>query len=76
MCKYCEEGESLVDFEHISVSLAAWSGDTLAKDLPTDTVSLFIDRGYLRFVDKADAGCLDHGFSIKLTKCPACLEDL
>ena len=35
-------------------------------------MGIFIDRGYLRYVDLDDTNCLDHGLKFKINYCPVC----
>lgn len=38
------------------------------------TYHIEYDRGYIRFVDAGDKGCLDHGENFKVNFCPMCGE--
>lgn len=82
MCDYCEEERTIFEKEIISENAWAWCfGESAEINLEQakvheDTYSLFIDRGYLRFVDKDDSMCLDHGWKIKINYCPCCGREL
>lgn len=76
MCDYC--GYEVIIFEVErpcdSALIFAKPGDKIPyENFYNEYEHLFIDnRGYLRFVDKLDSGCLDHGHKIKIKYCPFC----
>lgn len=76
MCKYCEQKETLLEKEMIADSIIGWDKEMKATELTHYTMSVFMDRGYLRVMDKEDAQCIDGGLKIKLNFCLMCGEDL
>ena len=74
MCKYCEEGFVLTEAELLDTHIIGWKPDMLATELFGGEyyLSVFIDRGYIRLVDKDDCQCLDHGDKEKINYCPMC----
>lgn len=76
MCEYCEKDKILLEQDEIISNMSfGWGNDEVVinrKQCSEYTLSVFIDMGYLRLVDKDDSGCLDHGQRIKLRYCPMC----
>lgn len=74
MCEYCENGHSILSKNIVLLNMVQWCGETKAKDLNLleDEFIFFIDRGFLRFVNKDDMGCLDHGDKVVIKYCPFC----
>ena len=74
MCEYCEKDKTLLEKDEIVSNMSFGWGDVKIdrSECSEYTLSVFIDRGYLRLVDKEDSGCLDHGERIALRYCPMC----
>lgn len=77
MCDFCERARVILDTDVVDLAMLQWTGCT-PEDAHTFEYSLgvFIDRGYLRLVDKDDCDCLDHGARIKISYCPMCGSNL
>lgn len=80
-CEYCEKDKVMLSQDYIALSCWGWGGpdfkiSAVEAESDQDTYSLFIDRGYLRLVDRYDSQCLDHGAKIKINFCPICGKDL
>lgn len=76
MCEFCENSKTLIQKDElISPQSFGW-GDDESKICLKQTVefslSVFVDRGYLRLVDPSDCNCLDHDEKIKIKFCPMC----
>jgi hypothetical protein len=79
MCKYCEEDEVIMEKDIISPRSWGWGYDDTKINLnqtDEDKFVIFVDRGFLRFVDSEDCQCLDHGQKIKIEYCPFCGDKL
>ena len=78
MCKYCENEYFLLRKDIISKGSWGWGGDISIKesDITEDEYVLFIDRGYLRFVDLDDCQCLEAGKKVKINFCPICGNEI
>ena len=74
MCKYCEEECSLLDFESLDSWILGWTAEAkiTQETAVYSTISVLLDRGYLRLVDYNDRACLDHGQKLRLNFCPFC----
>ncbi len=79
MCDYCQKEQIIYEKKILDPWVIQWiDSDVVSKKYleDKDTFGLFIDRGYLRFVDLDDSQCLDHGFKIKINFCPFCGDGL
>ena len=80
MCDYCEKETVIFQKDILSMAMLQWCFASLktADDLVTHEYpfGVFIDRGYLRFVDLEDCQCMDHGRKIKINFCPFCGDNL
>lgn len=74
MCDYCKEDKIIMEKEVIHRSTWGWGCDTLVKENNAVyyQLGIFIDRGYLRYVDLEDCNCLEHGCRVKINFCPFC----
>jgi len=74
MCKFCKDSETIINEEFISSFSWGWGGDISIKqdELKYINYGLFIDRGYIRFVDLDDSQCLDSGLKCGINFCPFC----
>ena len=75
MCKFCEKEETILERERISPIFWGWGTDDdkiSLKEADYQTEHLFIDRAFLRFIDKSEAQCLDHGIKVVINFCPMC----
>ena len=67
MCKYCEEDAFI--FEKTLTEAKYLFSEQVLYEM---TYGVFIDRGYLRFVDKDDCNCIESGLKIKINFCLWC----
>jgi hypothetical protein len=74
MCQFCEEEKILLQEDEIVYNVSFGWGDVkiYRNQCVEYTLSVFVDRGYLRLVDLEESGCLDHGEKIKINFCPIC----
>ena len=79
ICEYCYRVSSKSLLTANLISRASWGfgydGTKITLEEAEDGMDrfdLFIDRGFLRFVDVTDADCLDHGAKIAISYCPVC----
>jgi hypothetical protein len=80
MCKYCEKDETLLQKDEIISDMSfGWGNDEVKinrSQCIEYSLSVFVDRGYLRLADPEDCGCLDHGQKVRINYCPMCGEAL
>jgi len=80
MCKYCEKDETLLQKDEIISNMSfGWGNDEVKinrSQCIEYSLSVFVDRGYLRLVDPEDCGCLDHGQKVLINYCPMCGDAL
>ena len=76
MCKYCGHEQEIMGKSIVEDWIFQFV-DKVSKDKITySRLSIFIDRGYLRMVDKEESQCLDHGRKIEIKYCPFCGDKL
>jgi hypothetical protein len=76
-CEYCQNNKTIFGMERISPSSWGWGCNDTKINLKEaednmDRFEVFIDRGFLRFVEASDSDCLDHGDKIEISYCPMC----
>lgn len=78
MCEFCEKEKVMISKETISRSNWGWGYDNVVKitlieaeESPT-ILDMFIDRGFIRLVDRDDCNCIESGEKIKINFCPMC----
>ena len=78
MCKFCENDEILIQKDELICNFSfGWGNVKIDRSQCSEySLSMFIDRGYLRLVDPTDSGCLDHGEKVKIFFCPMCGKKL
>jgi hypothetical protein len=77
MCEYCAEEKTIMEKEFLDDWIFQWQKGPIEKSsIDYSCYKIFIDRGYLRFVDADDCQCMDHGDSIKINFCPICGDKL
>ena len=72
MCNYCEKEKTIMDENFVDDWIFNLCKEVKSKNINYSNYKIFIDRGYLRFVDVDDCQCMDHGKSIKISYCPFC----
>lgn len=75
MCVYCEEENKIMVRHVISDFNWGWGGPDVKiteGEANRYQLGIFIDRGYLRFVDLDDCQCLEHGEKIRINYCMFC----
>lgn len=80
MCEYCKNKKEIIRKDEI-ISEFSWGWGNqevkINREQATEySLSMFIDRGYIRLVDAEDCCCLDHGEKVKITFCPFCGEKI
>jgi len=72
-CNFCVKKSVIFTRDIVDDVSFGWGDKKIdISDCIYSKFGLFIDRGYLRFVDLEDCDCLDHGNKIEIQFCPFC----